>query len=1010
MIQKSLLLLGLGAALVVSPAAAQQKKTTSAAKPTAKAAGPATAAGTRLVEKVTRKPGELVIPYEKYVLSNGLTLLVHEDHSDPIVHVDVTYHVGSAREQVGKSGFAHFFEHMMFQGSDHVADEQHFKMVSSSGGTLNGSTNRDRTNYFETLPSNQLETALWLEADRMGFLLDAVTQKKFEVQRSTVKNERGQNYDNRPYGLAGEYISKTLYPYGHPYSWMTIGYLEDLDRSNVEDLKNFFLRWYGPNNATLTIGGDVKPADAVKLAEKYFGSINRGPAVQNMKLPAPKLTQDRYVSYSDNVRFPQLQMVFPTVPANHPDEVALDALAEIIGQGKNSLFYKNLIKSQKAVVASASNRTSELSGEFYISAQSFPGKGLDSLELRVRKTLAEFERTGVTDAALQRFKAGAEADLINSLGSVSGKVSQLAANQTYTGNPNRLPIDLQRLRSVTKADVVRVYNTYLKDKKAVILSVVPKAAPTLAARADNFTISKAGYQAPADEYKGLTYVKPTDTFDRSQPPKAGAAPLVQVPALWETGLANGLRVMGTRNTEVPTTTLLLTIHNGHRLEAQNRNKAGIAAFTAAMLNEGSQKYTSEEMSAALDLLGSTIQVTGGAENTTVYVQSLTKNLPKTIALLEERLMRPRFDPADFARLKKQTLEAIANQSTQPVSIADRTYARQLYGPLDIMGTPVSGLTSTVASFTLDDVKQYYDRTYGANIAHLVVVSDAEQKTIVPQLAFLSKWGRKEISFPAGADVAKPDKTRIYFVNKEGAAQSEIRIGYLALPYDATGEFYRAYLANYLLGGDFNSRINLNLREDKGYTYGARSGFQGTRYIGPYTASAGVRADATAASVKEFMTEIRNYRNGIKDEELEFLKASVGQSEARQYETGQQKANFIARLLEYDLNKDYVQKQSALLRALTKEEVQATAQKYLPADNMTIVVVGDRAKSFPGLSELGYEVVELDVDGNPVTPTAPAASTAPATSAAPASAADVKKAKRKTKGEKGEKRKEKIKKD
>src|SRR5689334_10240636 len=225
----------------------------------------------KLVEKVTKKGNEIVIPYEKYVLPNGLTIIIHEDHSDPIVQVDVTYHVGSAREEIGKSGFAHFFEHMMFQGSDNVADEQHFKIVTESGGTLNGSTNRDRTNYFETVPANQLEKMLWLESDRMGFLLDAVTQKKFENQRSTVKNERGQNYDNRPYGVVGERSTRALYPYGHPYSWSTIGDLVDLDRADVDDLKRFFLRWYGPNNAVVTIAGDVDPIKTIKLVEKYFG-------------------------------------------------------------------------------------------------------------------------------------------------------------------------------------------------------------------------------------------------------------------------------------------------------------------------------------------------------------------------------------------------------------------------------------------------------------------------------------------------------------------------------------------------------------------------------------------------------------------------------------------------------------------------------------------------------------------------------------------------------------------
>ncbi|GGG39962.1 M16 family metallopeptidase [Hymenobacter glacieicola] len=1006
MTRNQLLLLGLGASLAFQSAQAQQKPATKPA--TVTKAPAATAGGARLVEKVTRKGSEVVIPYEKYVLPNGLTVIVTEDHSDPLVHVDVTYHVGSAREQIGKSGFAHFFEHMMFQGSDHVADEQHFKTVTAAGGTLNGSTNRDRTNYYETVPSNQLETALWLEADRMGFLLDAVTQPKFENQRSTVKNERGQNYDNRPYGLASENVSRTLYPYGHPYSWMTIGYLEDLDRSNVDDLKNFFLRWYGPNNATLTVGGDVKPQDVVRLAEKYFGPISKGPAVAAQKLPAPKLTQDRYVSYTDNVRFPMLQMVFPTVPNGHPDEYALTALAEIIGQGKNSLLYKNLIKPQQALQAQAYNNSSELSGEFTMVTLPFPGKGLDSLENQVRRTLAEFERTGATAEQVARFKASTEAQVVNSLASVSGKVSQLAANQTYFGNPNRLPEELKRLRAVTPAEVNRVYNQYIKGKKAVILSVLPKTggAP---AKPDNYTVSKEGYQAPDYGYNGLTYVKPTDTFDRSKQPKAGTNPVVQVPQVWQASLDNGLRLMGTRNTEIPTVTMLLTIRGGHRLEQTDPNKAGISALTAAMLNEGTQKYTSEQFSSELDKLGSSIRVSAGEDNTTIYVQSLTKNLPATMKLLEERLLRPRFDAADFARLKKQTLEGIANQSTQPVVIANKTFDRLVYGPANIMSVPTSGTTATVTSLTLDDVKQFYQQNYAPNVSYLVAVGDVDQATLTGQTAFLKTWQKKDVRLPASAQSTQPDKTRIYFVNKEGAAQSEIRVGYLTpLTYDATGDYYRAYLSNYILGGAFNSRINLNLREDKGYTYGARSGFQGTRYVGPYTASAGVRADATAASVKEFMKEIQNYRNGITDEELQFLQASVGQNDALRYETGQQKAAFLSRLLEYDLSKDYVQQQSTILKNLKKEDVQGIAQKYLPADNMYIVVVGDRSKSFPGLSELGYEVVELDAEGNRVAAPAAATPAAPAVSVTPP--AENEKMKIKTKDADGKKEKRKAKKD
>jgi len=353
---------------------------------------------TKLIEKVSKTADEVIIPYEKYQLSNGLTLVIHEDHSDPLVHVDVTYHVGSAREELQKSGFAHFFEHMMFQGSENVADEEHFKLISDAGGTLNGSTNRDRTNYYETAPSNQLELLLWLEADRMGFFLDAVTQEKFEVQRATVKNEKGQNYDNRPYGRWTEINAAALYPYGHPYSWLTIGKLEDLDRVDVEDLKKFFMRWYGPNNATLTVGGDVNPQDVIKMAEKYFGVIPSGPEVKPLKLDAPTLDADRYVSYVDkNIRFPALLFSYPTVPRFHPDEAPLDCLSEIIGIGQSSFLFKQFVLTKKAIQASSFNSASELGGELAFFVLPFPGKTLAEFEKEMRQVLLDFEKAGVSD-------------------------------------------------------------------------------------------------------------------------------------------------------------------------------------------------------------------------------------------------------------------------------------------------------------------------------------------------------------------------------------------------------------------------------------------------------------------------------------------------------------------------------------------------------------------------------------------------------------------------------------
>ena len=918
---------------------------------------------TKLVEKVVRKGSELVIPYEKYVLPNGLTVIVHEDHSDPIVHVDVTYHVGSAREEVGKSGFAHFFEHMMFQGSDNVGDEAHFKIISQGGGTLNGSTNRDRTNYYQTLPSNQLEIALWLEADRMGFLLDAVTQKKFEIQRSTVKNERGQNYDNRPYGLVYEKASAALYPYGHPYSWTTIGYLEDLNRGNVQDLKNFFLRWYGPNNATLTVGGDVTPAQVVKLAEKYFGPIKSGPEVQNMKLPAPVLTKDRYISYEDNVRFPMLQMTFASVPRFHADEVALDLLAEILGGGKNSILYKNLVKSEKAVQANASNPCSELGGEFSITVLPFPTQTLADMEKLVREALLEFEKTGISEDALTRFKVSFETGEINNLASVAGKTSSLANYQTLTGNANYLPNDLKRTKAVTREDVMRVYKQYIKGKHSVILSVVPKGKAETIAHADNFQTDPSGYIAPKDQYSSLKYIKAKDTFDRSKQPASGDNPVIKVPPFWTDKAGNGIKVIGAKSDEVPRVTLLFSIKGGHKLEANYPGKAGISALTASMLNEASQKYTSEEISSELNKLGSSISFYSATDRMNVSVQTLTKNLDATLTLLEERMLRPRFDQADFDRLKKQTLEGIASQSTEASVVASNVYNKLLYGEGNIMAIPEIGTTSSVGSIMLDDVKGFYRNNFSPSITDLVIVGDIGQKEMMNKLAFLSKWEAKQVKIPLDAKIATIDKTKIYLVNKDKAAQSEIRIGYIALPYDATGEYYRTYVMNYILGDAFNSRINLNLREDKGYTYGAGSYFSGSESAGPFTAYAGVRSDVSDSSVVEFIKEIKRYsEEGITDEELAFVKSAIGQSDALNYETAYQKASFLNNIIRYKLDAGFVEEQNEILKKITKEEINALAKKHLPVDKMNIVLIGDKALIKPGLVKLGYDVIELDADG------------------------------------------------
>ena len=930
-------------------------------------------AQTQLIEEVTRSGDEILIPYQKFELDNGLTVIVHEDDSDPLVHVDITYHVGSAREELYKSGFAHFFEHMMFQGSENVADEEHFKIISDAGGTLNGSTNRDRTNYYQTVPSNQLEVVLWLEADRMGFFLDAVTQKKFEIQRETVKNEKGQNYDNAAYGRWSELTAETLYPFGHPYSWLTIGKLEDLDRVDVEDLKKFFMRWYGPNNATLTIGGNVTAEEVIPMVEKYFGVIPRGPEVDNMTLEPVQLDADRYVSYVDNnIRFPALLATYPTVPRFHPDEAPLDFLAQILGTGRSSYLFKKFILTQKAIQASVFHPVSELAGEFTMFVLPFPGQTLADFEQEMRVILDEFATEGVSDNDLTKIKASFESSFINGLTSVSGKVSQLADYKTIADNANYIEEDLSRYLAVTKEDIMRVFNEYIYNKPGVLLSVLPNdGGATAPAAPDNYVAQKDGDNPfPTTDYSGLSYSRPEgDSFDRSVKPTPGTAPLVQVPDYWRANFENGIQLIGTESNEVPTVNVQLYIKGGHELDANDPQKAGLASLTAALMNESTQNYSSEEISEELRLVASSISVSGGRSETVVGVSTLSKNLTRTMELLEEILYRPAFTEEDFNRVKQQQLESIRASYQNPAAVASQIYSRLLYGDEHIYSVPTSGLEETVSRITVEDVRDFYESYMSPEITEVVVVGDISEEEALSSLAFLNNWETKNVEMPDLPEPKPGDYTKVYLMDKVGAPQSEIRIGYVSdMTYDATGEYFKTSLMNYSLGGAFNSRINLNLREDKGWTYGARSGFSGNDRGSQFTASAGIKASATDSAVVEFIKEIKGFQeNGITDDELNFMRNSIGQRDARRYETPFQKAGFLGNIIRYDLDGSYVDKQAEIIQNITREEINALSKKYLNTDNAYILVVGDGASNRDKLKALGYEVVDVTEKGDIIEP-------------------------------------------
>ncbi|MCH2189383.1 MAG: insulinase family protein [Gammaproteobacteria bacterium] len=945
----------LGCALLLSGCVTEQKIINSSAENLPQ--------GIKKIESVSQQADEISIPYTKYRLDNGLTVVLHEDKSDPLVHVDITYHVGSGREEIGKSGFAHFFEHMMFQGSENVDDEQHFALITESGGTLNGTTNSDRTNYFETVPSNQLERMLWLEADRMGFFLDAVTQAKFENQRETVKNERAQRYENRPYGLLWERVGEAMYPEGHPYSWSTIGYIEDLNRADLSDLKQFFLRWYGPNNATLTIGGEIDKDQTLAWVKKYFSGIPRGPEVTAPVYEAVELDADRYISMEDNVSLPLMYMSFPTVRAFHPDEAPLDVLMDILGTGKTSLLYKNLVKSGKAVQAQAGHGCRELSCQFTLLSLPTPGNTLAELESITRESFREFEERGVMDDDLARVKSQIISGMIYGLESVSGKVSQLASYETFYNNPNTISADIARYENVTKADVIRVYETYIKGKPSVVMSIVPKGQINQIIKPD--TWQRYQRQIPeSSQTEELELRVGTSDFDRSIIPAPGPNPVILVPDYYQFKTQNEIEVIGAINSEVPTTALSIRIEAGQSREPLD--KLGIASLTASMLGEATLKSSAEDMANELKKLGSSVSFSTSNQYTTINIRSLSDNLDQTLDIAMEKLTQPKFDVEDFERLKQQQIEGLKFEQKEARVTANNVFSGLLYGKQNAFAYANSGTINTVLSLTLEDVKGFYRDNFGPSGAQIAIVSSLGKNDVSNLLKRVDSWSGGNT--PAPELTAFPDLEggTLYLIDKPGAAQSEIRIGKRALNYDATGEYYKAGLMNYNLGDAFNSRINLNLREDKGYTYGARSRFSGTKYSGQFSAYAGVRADATAASIVEFRKEIDGvFNGGITADELNFMQSALGQRDARAYETPNQKLGFLSEISEFDLDHKFVDEQNKILTDISTEELSELASKHLDLSEMITVVVGDKSVILEGLSELSDRIVELDVNGEVV---------------------------------------------
>ncbi len=930
--------------------------------------------GVTLVEEFSGSDDGFSIPYSKYMLDNGMTVVLHEDHSDPMVHVDVTYHVGSAREVPGRSGFAHFFEHMMFEGSKNVARGDFSKIISNAGGSLNGSTNSDRTNYYETMPINQLETALWLEADRMGLLLDAVTQEQFDIQRAAVKNERGQRVDNQPYGRTSETMMKNLYPPNHPYSWPVIGWTEDLDAAELDDLKRFFLRWYGPNNATLTIGGDIDQQQVLEWIVRYFGPIPAGPDVDRLQRQPGKLEEDRYVTMEDNIHLPAIAMLFPTVYYRHPDEAPLDAATKVMGMGRSSLLYQRLVQTGRAVSAYVSHACRELACEmaFIVVQNPASGETLAEMEDAIRETLREFAERGMNDDDLQKFIAGFESGQIFGMQSVGGKVRNLAFAEVFTDDPKTATDDIKRYAAVTKEDVVRAFKHYIEDRPAVVLSIVPNGRMELAARPQNFDFESMvvdkGQTAPTVS-PSVPSMPPVlrvweDDFDRSSQPQPGVNPIVDLPPIWDTMLANGARLLAVPNTETPTVTIRAVFAMGQRDEPPG--KAGLASLTVAMMGEETLQRTAAEFSEELERIGASVNVASGQYQTSVSLNVLSKHLDRGIALMMERLLEPAFTEEDFNRLKSQRMESLMQARKSGPSLAGRALGAVLAGPEHPLSYPQSGLPSTVANISLDDVKAFYAAHVPYHLRGVLVSTSLPQDEIMASLTGLGELEIREVLREPIEGLPEISGRGIYLVNKDGAAQSSLRMAHPSLKYDALGDYYLAGLMNFNLGGTFDSRINLNLREDKGYTYGISTGFRGGSELGSFRVSSEVNKEATTASVSEVLNELERYRDGgMTEEEYLYLQNAIGQRDALRYETPGAKLGLLSQVLRYDLPLDYRKQQRTLLRETDRETLNILAGRLIDPDNMAIVIVGDLPAIRPDLEALGLPVRLLDEDGNEI---------------------------------------------
>jgi zinc protease len=906
--------------------------------------------------KPQNKQNGLSIPVEKFTLANGLTVVLNVDKSDPIAALAVYYHVGSSREVPGKTGFAHLFEHMMFQRSENVGEGQYFKNIQGAGGTLNGSTNQDRTNYFDIVPKNALEMAMWMESDRMGYLTNTVTKKSLANQQNVVQNEKRESVDNAAYGFNQEIIAKNLYPKGHPYSWTVIGEMEDLTGATVEDVKAFHKKFYAPNNATLVISGDINSEEIKALVNKYFGEIPSGTNIEKRGPVPVTLSSTARLYHEDNfAKAPQLTMVFPSTERYSKDSYALNFLADLLAGSKKSPLYSVLVKEKKLTSrVMARNGSQELAGSFTISITANPDINLTEVEKAVFEGFEKFEKEGFTDKDLIRIKAGYETRFYNSFASVQNKAFQFAEYTMNTGDPEYYKKDLAALQSVTMADVKSAYNKYIKGKNFVETSLVPKGQLNLIVEGSKNSgiieedVTKAA-QVKADTAKEEPIAKTTTKLDRSVKPVIGPDPEVTIPTPWEESLSNGMKVWGIVQNELPLVQYSIIIDGGHMLDKVE--KAGVANLVASMMNEGTKNKTPEELEEAIGLLGASIRVTSSNEDISLEVSSMAKNFEKTIALVQEILLEPRWDSEAFDLTKSRIINNLKRNAASPDYLSSSTLNKLMFGD-NILATDATGTEASVKIITIDDLKEYYSKYLSPSIARFLVVGDVDVARVKKALTDINlKWKPKNVVIPEIKVPGPPEKSQIYFVDVPGAKQSVISIGAPSLPR-TNPDFYPATVANYKLGGSFNGIFNLILREDKGFTYGARSTFNGAKNYGSFVATSRVRTNSTQESVTIFKEEMEKYCKTILPEYIEFTKSSLLKNNALRFETLGNLLSMLNTMTSYNLPMDYIKQEEKFIEGLTIKKQLELVNKYIDPSRMYYVVVGDAKTQLDDLEKVG----------------------------------------------------------